>query len=140
MELSSNMSFYFDVAYCTRCQVVCVSWLTLCVQFLTMVSLTCFYQIDKFATPFAKLRNQWRADCRSLQLVFVAMRPAHFACVIAVKLIDAIALAKAYYLVVADMLNAMKSCPVTCAARNYPTACHCGVTQGIAPNVRRLGT
>ena len=46
-------------------QIVCISWVIMCLQFITLMAFTRFYDLEKLKLPFASLSNQWKADCRS---------------------------------------------------------------------------
>ena len=121
---------------------VCISWLTVVLQALALWAFANYYSAAAITVPWLKLKNGWKADCRSL--AFDAYYPTgtfSFFCtfVLAVKLIDATISAVACYANKANGLAAsLADRLVLYAARNCPKDYHCGATQNIALNARLL--
>ena len=111
-------------------------------QMLGLIAFASYYHISASEVPKLKLRNEWKADCRSL--AFDAYYPTgtfSFFCtfVLAVKLIDATISALAIYTKKANGLAAsLADKLVLYAARNCPKDYRCGATQNIALNARLL--
>ena len=60
-------------------QIVCISWVTICLQILTLVAFTLSYAFEDITLSSFKNANRWRADCRCLCVMLVAMKdPSHF--------------------------------------------------------------
>ena len=121
---------------------MCISWLTVMLQLLGLTAFTKYYYTSLAVVPGLKLRNEWKADCRSL--AFDAYYPTgtfSFFCtfVLAVKLIDATISVLACYTKKANGLAAsLADRLILYAARNCPKDYHCGATQNIALNARLL--